>query len=283
MADVLMGVTETNSTAIDVISSRVQEYLQQESKMLPLVSNFSDLVVPGSKQVEIPKSGGFVVNSKSENVSVDAQSITYSTDAIALDQHRVIQWLIEDIASEQSAVRILEDALMKAGKDMARDIDQALINRLEAASASAPDHRVGYANNPTDTIQEADILNARKLLQQQYIDPMECFLGVSPSQEEAMLKLTNFIRADYYGGGQPLVSGEIGRVFGVRVIVHNDFEDLKSIMWHPTAAGFAQQFAPRFQSDLDLANLGRRYSLDCLYGTQTLDSGVRSVMIGTAA
>jgi len=138
MADVLMGVTETSAAALDVISSRVQEYLQQESKMLPLVSNFSDLVVPGSKQVEIPRSGGFTVNSKSENTAVDAQAITYSTDSIALDQHKVIQWLIEDIASEQTVVRVVEDALMKAGKDMARDIDQALINRLEAASAAYP-------------------------------------------------------------------------------------------------------------------------------------------------
>ena len=83
-----------------------------------------------------------------------------------------------------------------------------------------------------------------------------------------------------------MASGEIGRVFGIRTIVHNDFEDKKSIMWHPEAVGYATQLGPEFDSDKDLANLGTRYSVDQLYGTSPLDvsSGtVRAVLIGTAA
>ena len=281
MADVLTGVTETVAGALDVISSRSQEYLQQEAKMLPVVSNYSDLVVAGSKQVEIPRAGGFTVASKSENTAADASSITWSTDTISLDQHKYVQWLIEDIANVQTVIRIVEENVMRASKDMARDVDQYLVNILETASASAPDHRIAYDN--TTTIAEADILEARQLLIQQYLNPKELFLAINPAQESAMLQIANFIQADRYGSSEPIMDGEIGKVFGVRVLVHNDVESLKSLMFHPSAVGFAQQLGPRFQSESDLANLGTRYSLDMLYGASLLDSGKRCVMIGTAA
>lgn len=282
MADVIMGVTETSAAGLDQISNMVQMYLQQESKMMPLVNNFSGLVVKGSKSVSIPRSGGFTVADKTENTAADAQAITYAVDQLLLDKHRQVQFLIEDIANEQAVPAIVEDALRKAAKDLARDVDQIIINELELTSAAAPDHRVAYANSPTDTIQESDILNARKLLIQQYINPQECYLGIAPDQEEAMLGLSNFIDASKFGS-EVIPNGVIGKVFGLKVVVHNDFESLKSMVWHPSALAFASQFGPRVQSDYDLANLGWRYSIDQLFGVKHLDSGKRAVLIGSAA
>ena len=98
-----------------------------------------------------------------------------------------------------------------------------------------------------------------------------------------MLKIANFIDASKYGAGEPLASGVIGKVFGINIVVSNDFESLKSILWHPSALGFAEQIAPRVQADYDLANLGMRYSIDHLFGVKLLDAGKRNVLIGTAA
>jgi len=280
MADTLTGVTETVAAAIDVISSRSQEYLQQESKFIGLVSNFSDLVVPGSKSVEIPRAGGFTVNSKAENTTADASAITWSTDLIALNQHKYVQWLIEDIASAQTVVRVVEENVKRASMDMARDTDQFLVGLLETASAAAPDHRIAYAN--AATIAEADILDARELLINQFLNPKELVMGINPAQESAMLKLTNFIDASKYGNSEPIMNGEIGKVFGVKVVVHSDVGTLKSLMFHASAVGYASQFGPRFSSQPDLKELGTRYSLDQLYGASLLDSGKRCVMIGTA-
>ncbi len=284
MADVLTGVTETVASAVDVVSAQAQMFLEQESKMIPLVQNFSSLVVKGAKSIDIPRAGGFTVNDKAENTAEDAQSITFAADSLLLDKHKVVQWLVEDIANEQSVLAVSQEALLRAAKNMARKVDQDIIDELETiSSAAAPDHRIGYANNPTDTIQETDILAARQLLIEQFLSPDELWMGVAPSQEAEMLKLSNFIDASKYGAGTPLASGEIGKVFGVRVVVHNDVENLKTLMWHPTACAYASQFGPRFQQDLDLPNLAMRGSLDSLYGVKGLDSGKRVVMIGTAA
>ena len=114
MADALMGVTETSAAALANISSMAQMYLQQESKLLPTVSNFSNLAVPGASSIKLPRSGGFTVGDKSENTSVNSQVITYAADTISLNQHRVVQFLLEDIANQQSMVNVVQDALLKA-------------------------------------------------------------------------------------------------------------------------------------------------------------------------
>ena len=62
MADALTGVTETVASAVDVISAQAQVFLEQESKMIPLVKNISNLVVKGAKSVELPRAGGFTVD-----------------------------------------------------------------------------------------------------------------------------------------------------------------------------------------------------------------------------
>jgi len=101
MADALMGVTETSASALANISEVAQLYLQQEAKLMPTVTDYSSLAVAGSSSVKLPRSGGFTVGDKSENTRVDSQVITYAADTISLDQHRVIQFLLEDIADQQ--------------------------------------------------------------------------------------------------------------------------------------------------------------------------------------
>lgn len=281
MADVIFGQTESSAAGFDIVAKSVQSYLQQESKMLPLITDLSSYVVKGTKSVAIPRSGGFTPEAKSENTALSAQVVTYAQDQLSLDQYFAVQMLIEDIADMQAAPAIVEDMLMKAGKDLARKVDQVVIDALELPSAAAPDHRIAYAG--TTTIAEADILDARELLINQYIDPRECYLMVSPAQEKAMLKIANFIQAERYGNNEPILNGEIGKVFGVKVLVHTDVEDLKSIMFHKSAIAFAFQQGLKVEKQRDLANLGDRWSLSHLYGVKLLDSGKRNVLIGTAA
>jgi hypothetical protein len=164
---------------------------------------------------------------------------------------------------------------------MAYKLDQLIVTKLEAASAAAPDHRLAYAN--AATLGAADILAARELLQLQYIPFQECWIGVSPGSENDLLAITNFISADVYGSSAGLVNGEIGRLYGARVVMSAAFADLKTIVWHPSAVAFGMQRQPNFDSMKDLSNLAMLYSVDALYGAVTLDSGKRQVMLGTAA
>lgn len=279
MADALMGVTETSASALANISSMAQLYLQQESKLLPTVSDYSSLAVPGASSIKLPRSGGFTVGDKSENTAVDSQIITYAADTISLDQHRVVQFLLEDIADQQAMVNVVQDALLKASKDMAFDIDSKIKATFDSASTSAPDHVIQYNDATNEDIELVDVLAMRKLLVDQNIDPRECFLGVGSAQEKNMLAISDFIDASKYGSNEPIMNGEIGKIFGMRVIVSNVFSGTDSYAWHPTCSGFAMQQQVRVQRDYDLSQLAWRYSLDYIGGFSVLDSGKRVVKI----
>jgi len=282
MADALMGSTETSASALANISSFAQVYLQQASKLMPTVTDYSALAVPGASSIKLPRSGGFSVGDKAENTSVDSQIITYSADTISLDQHRVAQFLLEDIADKQAMINVTQDAVMKASKDMAKDVDDKIIVELKLASASAPDHLIQYNDTVNEDIELVDILEARKLLSDQFIDPRECFVGIGTAQEKNMLAIDNFISAEKYGNNEAILNGEIGRVYGMRVIVHTGF-GAQTCFWHQSAVGFAFQQGVRVQRDYELNQLAWRYSLDYLAGFEVLDGGKRNVMIDETA
>jgi N4-gp56 family major capsid protein len=282
MADALTGVTETSATAKAMIESLAQKYLIQESKLMGLVLNYSGMAVKGASSIKLPRAGGFTVGDKSENTGVDSQVAAFAADTLSLDQHRVVQFLVEDIANQQASVDVVAEYVLRAAKDLALDIDNKILAQLRTASTASPDHEVAFTDATNEDIEVADIVNARKLLALQNLDPRECLMGIGPDQEANMLKISDFVDASKYGSNQPVVNGEIGSVFGMKVIVHSSIAN-EAIFWHPTAAAFALQQAIRVQKEYDLRNLAWRYSLDYIGGFKVLDSGKRNVHITETA
>ena len=282
MADALMGVTETSAASHAEVSKLAQTFLIQQAKLAATITDYSSLAVPGAASIELPRSGGFSVGSKSENTKVDSQIVTWEADTISLDQHRVIQFVLEDKAAIQSNVATVKDAIMKATKALALDMDTKIIVELRLASSSAPDHLIKFTDTTNEDIELGDILAARKLLIDQNIDPRECFMGVGSDQEKFMLAIDNFISAEKYGSNEPILNGEIGKIYGMKVIVHTGFNQ-EALFWHPSAVGFAIQQGTRFQTESALSDLGTRYSLDYIAGFEVLDGGVRQVQISETA
>ena len=279
MADVLMSKTETLATAHEEVSKFAQEFLIQQAKFAPLVTNYSGLAVKGANSIKLPLMDGFTVGDKSENVAVDAQAITATADVITLDQHRVIQFLLEDIGDWQSNLSVVKESLMRATKAMALDMDDKIIAELRLADGG---NEIAFTDATNEDLELGDILNARKLLVDQHLDPRECYMGVGSDQERNLLSISDFIDASKYGSNEPIMNGEIGKIYGMRVIVHTSLTN-EALFWHPSAAGYAIQSGTRFQSDKDLANLATRYSLDYLAGFKVLDSGKRNVHITETA
>lgn len=282
MADVLTGVTETSAAAFANVSEIAQLYLQQRSVMLPLVTDYSNLAVKGASSIKVPRLGGFTVGAKSENTAVDAQTSAVAADTITLDQHRVIQFLVEDIADVQTKIQVVQEYLLRASVDLALDMDNKIIAELRLASTAAPDHAIKFTDASNEDIELNDILEARRLLIAQNINPRECYMAVGPDQEKNMLKIDNFISAEKYGASSPIMLGEIGMVYGMKVLIHTSLSQ-EALFWHPTAVGYAFQQRLRVQQDYDLANLSTRYSLDYLAGFEVLDSGKRNVHITETA
>lgn len=279
MAD--MGKTETAATAEERISSQIQMQLIESSKLVPTVTDYSALAVKGVDVIKVPRAGDFTVNDKAENTAVTAQVITYATDDMNLDKSKVIQVLLEDDANLDAKPDIVADIIGRMARGIALQVDTDIVTALEAVSTSAPDHAIAYAN-ATD-LGKADILEARALLHEQNVPFSECFIGVSPRSEKALLAIDDFVHADKYGSAEGLRNGELGRLYGAPVIMSNEFNDARTIVWHPTHVGFAMHKMASFETDRVLEKLGTLYSVHQKYGTMTKDSGVRAVLLGTAA
>lgn len=279
MADVILGKTEVDAVSMElVLGAMVQEQLIQQAVLLPTVNNYP--APAGVDKLKIPNAGGFTVGNKSENTAVDAQTITYSTDDLALDKHKVIQVLVEKYALLQSSVAIYSDIAARAGKAMALQVDTDIIAALVATSASAPDHRIAFAGA---NIAQTDILEAKRLLTVQNVMTRECYLGINPAEEKQMLLLSDFVRADAYGNPQGLQAGVLGSIYGFKVIVHNGFTAGNAVVWHPSHVGVGIQEMVSYDTDKDLPNLAERLSWDMIYGVKTLDSGKRGVLLGSAS
>lgn len=280
MADQLTGLTEVDPTIGELVTAQVQEVLTAAAVMPPLVSDFSQLSVPGIDTIKIPKMGNFVVTKKASGTPVDAQTNALTADSLLLDQHGVIQFLLEDIAELQSAVNVTDAYITQAAKDLAAEMDLFIINALESGvSTAAPDHKRAYAGA---SIAAVDILLARQLLNEAKVPLADRALIISPAEEAAVLAISNFVKANEIGTDQVVREGRIGRLYGFDVWMTPQAEDLKSLAIHKSALAFGRQLAPRYKMQPDLANLAERHSLDHLYGVKVMDSGKRHVLLGTA-
>lgn len=274
-----IGATEVGATRQDLVASLVQETLKQRSILMPTVTDYSRFAVPGSKSVLIPKRTQFTAADKAENTSLTAQEITFTGDTINFDKHKAIYAELEDIAGLQSNVDVRGEIVREMAAELALQVDKDIIAELKLVSTSSPDHILDYAAAATDVIALTDIAEARRLLKKQNLTFMddEYYMVISPDQEKNMLGIENFISAERYGAREALLNGEVGRVFGFKVLVHNELAADDALMYHKSHVGMAMQANPSFETDRSLKQVAEEFLLNQIYGVKVLDSGVRGV------
>jgi len=267
----IIGVTDVGTSRADIVSAVVQETLKQRSILLPTVSQF--MAPAGAKSVLIPRRAQFAAEAKTEDTDWTGQAMVFTQDTLALDLHKAIYAELEMIASIQATPNVEAEIIKEAAAELALQIDKDLITQLKLVSTSAPDHLLDYSNTPTDTVQLVDIANARMLLNKQNVPMEDRFMVISPDQEYAMLQIANFIQAERYGSSEALLNGEIGKVFGFKVLVHNSLSAVDALFYHKMHVGFAMQQNPEFKTDENLKGVKKEFLLHGLYGAKVLQAG----------
>lgn len=275
-----IGLTEVSATSMDVVASIVQDTLKQESKLLPLVSDYSAFAIKGAANVKVPRRTQFTAADKAENTALTAQELTFAVDTIALSKNKAIYAALEKMADVQATPNVESEIIMEMAKELALQVDKDIFAQIALASAAAPDHRIAFVGAD---VAQTDLLQARYLLNVQNVPMDNRFIGIAPDQEKALLSISDFVRADAYGSAGGLVAGEIGRLYGMTVVMSNVFTAARAYVWHKSAVGFAQQMTPEYSTDYDLKNTAKEYLLQHLYGVVVLDGGKRQVLLGSAA
>lgn len=267
MADQITGDTEAAAVKMTLIAAIVQRELQAAAKLMPTFRDVSSFAEAGLDNISFPKATSFTVEKKLSGQKASAQALTYSVDTLPLDQEAVVQWIIEKKQTLQARVNLEIDAAGRAASAHGRTVDIDLIAAIDAGRKTANDVTFSSA------LTLANINEMRKTLKIENWPETDLTLALHPAQEEDMLNIANFINADQYGSREALLQGEIGRVFGVRVVVSNLLTEDESFMYHKDSTAIGFQSAPDFDSQKDLENLGMRFSLDQLYGIKVLQSG----------
>ncbi len=278
MGDVDMGVTETAATGQDLVAALVQQQLIANAQFMFCIRDESARAVKGAQSVSFPRTGNLDPSAKSENTASESVALTFAADQLNLDQHYQTLVRLEDIANVQSIVDVPGEILTRAARGMANKFDAAIYAALKAgASASGPDHIIDHYS-ASGAITRAKILAARKLLNDQNVPMDDRFMAVSTAQEAELLDIDQFVSAEKYGSSVPLINGELGRLFGFRIIMSTNVENDVSLYWHRSALAFARQIDPKWEVQREpLKYLADAYSLSSLYGIKVLDSGKRNV------
>ena len=217
----------------------------RDNTFLSQTINDDALVLNNS--VEIPNSGGRP-DTQVNRVSFPA-TITERTDTAH-------QYILESITADPIRVRDAEDAVVAYNKGQSAVIEagQAIMekaadrtpfswcqgntvaagNIIETTGADRVATGISQTGN-RKALTKDDVLQARRVLMAQ--DMWTGATGsknmlVTPSQEEDLLKIDDFVRADAYGNGR-IPSGVLGTLYGIniwvrsRAVVCNDSSEIK--------------------------------------------------------
>ncbi len=275
-----IGLTEVSASSMAIVSAVVQQTLKQESKLLPLISDYSQFAYKGASSVKAIRRTQFAAADKSENTDLSVQTITLAADTISLDKNKAIYSVLERVAEMQATPDVESEIIVEMAKELALQVDKDIYTQLLLASAAAPDHRVAYAGA---TLAQADILGGIKLLKVQNVPMTDVAMVIHPTDEMSLLGISDFVRADSYGNPNGLVNGMIGRVYGFPIYVTNVATESRAILFHKSAVGFASQMQPEYSTNQLLKATAKEFLLQMIYGVTVLDSGKRQVLLGSAS
>lgn len=243
------GNTQLAPTKQDIIAAAVQRELRERSFLSNYVLDVSNFAGKGMKSISFPKLTSFTVEERASAAAGTIQDLSSSVDTLALDKRAYISWLVDSNDDIQSTIDFQSEAAVRAAAAHARFVDDKLIEEmLSAANLSV------NGGSPADITRD-DVLEMRKTLMDNNANMDNVVLVISPSQEEAMLKIQEFSRADIYGQAV-IPSGVIGRVYNIPVLVHNS-----SALDESTVGGSYQQ-ALMFDKEAMAIGFQRRPNFD---------------------
>jgi N4-gp56 family major capsid protein len=270
------GNTELLASKAAIVSALVQKHLAFQAKLLGSVMDVTQFgAAKGAKSISFPKFGGFTVENRASGAAASLQNLTAAVDTLALDQRSTVAWLIDSMDELQSTVEVQSEYIKRASTGLANEVDTQIISLLENA---------GFDQGAATVVTEDIILDMREYLIKNHADKNALTFLVGPDNEKAMLKISNFIDASKYGSPN-LPSGEIGRVFGVPVIVHAGVPVGEAYMYEKSAiaVGF-QRVAKYGEVDSPLYGVGSKTAvLDMLWGKQVMQTDTLSSGVGKSA
>ena len=269
-----------------LVAEIVQRELQAASKLSGLFTDYSELVGKGTSTLKIPRSSSFQVQDRDNATPTpaSAQNLTFSFDEISLDQSKYVYYVIPGDVELDAKPSYEQTAASRAASAHGRNMDIARIDELWSGADAANDVDFAAA---TDDIEQTVLDMIEKADEAEMLDDGGRFLIANPSQRKQLLGVATFVQADRYGSSLALVSGELGSVYGVRIVIcnHNGTVDAggaigifgngKMMLVHRESLGFAFHKRPVHDMDkaIEYGANSQKHTWDVKYGMKSLQGG----------
>jgi hypothetical protein len=266
----MADVTSTPGQAMELITAAVQKELQFKAKLAGMITDVSQFALPGHDSITFPKLTSFTVVDRVAGVAGDATALTDTSDTLDLDFNAYVAWIIDSMSEIQTRIDVQIENARRAASAQARFVDTKIIAEAET---------VGVATTTIAAVITRDVvLEMRRSMRENDADLDLASYWVSPAQEEALLKIDEFTRADAYGSSN-IPTGVIGRLFGIPVLIHNDLADAQYFLVEKSgmALGFQKGISMDEQGANEFGVGAVRKAMDQLFGVQGLQLGEKGV------
>lgn len=275
-----------------LVAEIVQRELQAASKLAGLFTDYSNLVGKGTSSVKIPRSSSFTVADRDNATptAASASNLTFSFDEISLDQSKYVYYVIPGDVEIDAKPSYEQTAASRAASAHGRNMDIARLDALWVGGSGSVE--VEYDAGVSDI--EAVLLSMiEQADEQEMLDDGGRCLIVRPSERKALLGVANFVQADRYGSNQTIMSGELGSLYGVKVIMTTNsgseddgnsitFGNGNMILCHRESLGFAFHRRPITDSEkaIEYGAGSMAHTWDVKYGLSVLQDGELIIKAG---
>ena len=264
----------------EIWADGIYKYFDRKTVFRGLVDDYSALVSGKGygDAINVPEMSIISATAKSAGADVAYDATATTTTQLALNKHKYVAKLFEDIALIQSEADLVAKYSRMMGEALARQVDADIWAELDGLNQSqdlSADNTLtaGVFESVLATLGENDI---------PYMDG-ECSMVVNPTLFADILNPSGgiaqyFIRNDAVGeGNRGLRSGMVGSLYGIDVYMSNTVSSsgtdgtVAGAVFHKSAAVFASQQEVRVQSEYSIDALGTKLVSDLLYGCKIID------------
>ena len=264
----------TTTTAANFIPElwrdAILDYAERKFVLRNQVLDFSSMLSGGGDILHIPKVTEETAAAKSAGSAVTYSANTDGKIDLTVNQHHYEAKKIEDIVKVQESADLFNAYAKSMGYALAKKVENYLaVDILQSATAN--DVTLAADNTATTALIRSGL---QKLLDAGYdYTDGETYLYGSPAFYMSVLSLGDFTEAQKRGdGANPNVSGNVIQAYGMSVFPSTDWDDdggtgdESATIFNKNGVYFAQQVAPRVQSQYDIDHLATSVVADVLFG-----------------
>lgn len=260
----------------EILRNDIQEYLGgSDSILIKTIQDLSSRVGVGMDRVQVPLISGLATSNVAAGTKQSADSVTFTSDVLLLDQSKESYMYISFTESQNSAIDIKAAFLQAAPKEIAQAMEVAIAAQLAGASTNDFDSTSATAG----VFDIDDIANAKKLMDIAKVPTSERYLACNADAMEILAGFTEFADGKNTLSNEALRDGIVSRVKGFNVIQSEEVGSTTAAnnevhFYHRSAVAFAMQKEVHFVEQREESYGQEFIAVRTKYGVKSLNENV---------